>query len=199
MIHRPGRPLRALWKAVRSTALSFLQSGEWSQQGESKSFSTGSNKAAARSQGMQSFSGKQRGWSSFLGLPPVVLILPTLLLSALCHWSPRDSKKFAQKCKTALFMKGKFSKQAHSMSWLESSERTTRKAKVWNKRVLRFGTLRHSPLPIRGAPRSISSCLYRLSMQMFLPLLRICKGHTCEESFCPTGEYESTSRKHSKE
>lgn len=49
-------------------------------------------------------SSKQRGWP-VSRLSSSVRTQPTLLLSVLCHQSPGNSKKSAQKCKTTLLLK----------------------------------------------------------------------------------------------
>lgn len=75
------------------------------------------------------------GGLSFLALLPVVRIQPTLLLFVLCHQSPGDDKKSAQKCKTTLLLK-ELSERERTMRWLESSEKVARNDKIWSKSIL---------------------------------------------------------------
>lgn len=79
-------------------------------------------------------SSKQCGWP-VSRLPSSVRTPPTLLLSVLCHQSPGNRKKYAQKCKTTLLLK-ELSEWERTMKWLESSGKTPRNGKIWNTNAL---------------------------------------------------------------
>lgn len=125
-----------------------------------------------------------------------VRIQPTLLLSVLCHQSPGDGKKSAQKCKTALWLK-ELSEWECTMKWLESPEKITRNAKLWNKVSSEIWHSKSFPsLLQRGLLFSINHCLYGTSARMpFSPLSL--------QSSPPHGQFlsyrwaENVTRKHS--